>query len=278
MKEPLVSIVIPVLRPVPHFFSAAIESIIHQTLREIEIIVVEDPSQSEGTEILSRLNHPSIRYIRNSVAIGLSRQHNLGMRLSRGRFLSRFDADDICEPEKLLLQVALLEEHPEIDVVGTNLLIIDELGRVIGERRYPADHDSIIKTFPRSNPIANPTILFRRELIERFGGWDEDSTDPAQDYEWFSRIACGGARFANLQQPLVRYRIHPQTIKRTKLRGTLRTTIEVKKKYWRKQLGARGRLILWMEQLLLLLPSALVYRTFLRLRYGADSGSSVSPS
>jgi glycosyltransferase involved in cell wall biosynthesis len=278
MKEPLVSIIVPVLRPVPNYLVQAIESLVRQTLDDIEILVIEDPSESDAADTLSRFDHPAIRHVKNPSATGLSRQHNLGMELARGLYLSRFDSDDVCEPEKLALQVELLEAHPEIDVVGTNLLVIDEEDRVIGERHYPADHDSIMRTFPLSNPIANPTILFRRELIDRFGGWREDATDPAQDYEWFSRLARGGARFANLQRPLVRYRVHPRTIKRTKLRGTLRTTIAVKKEYWRDGLGVRGRLTLWMEQLLLLLPSALVYRAFLRLRYGGGSGPGGSRS
>lgn len=276
MSSPLVSVIIPVIRPDPRFFRAALESVVRQTLQDIEIIVIEDPSESSAADTIRHFDHPFIRHIRNAEKTGLSRQHNLGAELARGRFISRFDADDILEPEKLEMQVDFLETHSDIDLVGTNLLIIDEQNRVIGERLYPESHESIMKMFPRSNPVANPSILFRKEQIELHGGWREEATDPAQDYEWFSRIARGGARFANLQRGLVRYRIHPGSIKRSKLRGTLRTTIDVKKTYWRKNLGLRGRLVLWVEQLLLFLPPGLVYRIFVRLRYGAGSGSSIS--
>lgn len=273
IPNPLVTVVIPVFRAAPLQLRAALQSLAQQSWRDFEVIVIEDPSSSSADSPLEQLADERFRYIRNDTRTSLPHQHNQGLKLSAGAFLCRFDSDDICEPEKLEVQVRFLQEHPDIDVVGSNLIVIDGSDRVIGERRYPAQHDEIMSTFPLSNPIANPTVMFRRQVFERFGGWDESSTDPAQDYEWFSRIAKGGARFANLQRPLVRYRVHPGSIKRRQLRGTLRTTISVKQTYWREQLGLRGRVILGIERFLLLLPATVVYRLFLLLRYRSGSPS-----
>jgi hypothetical protein len=145
--------------------------------------------------------------------------------------------------------------------------VIDEHGAVVGVRRYPTEHRDILAAIRRFNPIANSTVMFRREVYERFGGW-RDSVLPAQDYEWYSRLAAGGARFANLVEPLVRYRLHGGSIKSSQLRGTILTTIDVKRSYWLKDMDVASRAMLWAEQLLLLMPSWLVLKLFVAIRYG----------
>ena len=120
---------------------------------------------------------------------------------------------------------------------------------------------------PAAAPTSDSTVMFRRSVYERFGGW-RDSSLPAQDYEWYSRLAAGGARFANLDEPLVRYRLHGNSIKSSQLRGTILTTIDVKRTYWAKDMDAGSRAMLLAEQLLLLLPSWLVLKLFVAVRYG----------
>ena len=136
------------------------------------------------------------------------------------------------------------KSHPDIDVVGSALTVIDGQSNVVGTRRYPTEHEEIVSAMRRFNPIANSTVMFRREVYERFGGW-RDSALPAQDYEWYSRLAAGGARFANLEEPLVRYRLHGGSIKSSKLRGTIQTTLEVKNLYWRREMDLRSRAVCW---------------------------------
>lgn len=267
MTKPLVSIVVPVFEPHPVYFRQAIESILNQTFADFELIVVEDPSAVSGQSMLPGPPDPRLRYLLNPERTSLPRQHNRGLAEARGRFICRFDADDISEPQRLERELAFLQANPEIDVVGSWLTVIDEQGRVVGSRRYPIDHASIVAAMRRFNPVANSTVMFRREVYERFGGW-RDSTLPAQDYEWYSRLGAGGARFANLEEPLVRYRLHGGSIKSSQLRGTIRTTIDVKRTYWLPQMDVTSRAMLWAEQALLLLPSWLVLKLFVAIRYG----------
>lgn len=267
MTTPLVSIVVPVFEPHPVYFRQAIESILNQTFTDFELIVVEDPSPAQGRAMLAGISDPRLIYILNTERTSLPRQHNRGLAEARGRFICRFDADDICEPQRVEREMAFLQAHPEIDVVGSWLTVIDERGRVVGARRYPADHVSIVEAMRRFNPIANSTVMFRREVYERFGGW-RDSPLPAQDYEWYSRLGAGGARFANLDEPLVRYRLHGGSIKSSQLRGTIRTTIDVKRTYWLPHMDLASRAMLWGEQALVLMPSWLVLKLFVTIRYG----------
>jgi glycosyltransferase involved in cell wall biosynthesis len=263
----LVSIVVPVFEPHPVFFRQSIESLLAQSVTDLEIIIVEDPSSTSGRAVLTGIDDARVRHVVNDRRTSLSRQHNRGLSEARGRFLCRFDADDICEPDRVERELDFLGANPAVDVVGSALTIIDEASHVVGERKYPCDHESIVATLRRYNAIANSTVMFRREVYERFGGW-RDSALPAQDYEWYSRLAAGGARFANLPEPLVRYRLHPGSIKSSKLRDTIRTTIEVKKMYWVRGMDPVSRGIMAAEQLLLLMPSSLVLKLFMAVRYG----------
>ena len=264
---PLVSIVMPVFAPHPVFFRQAVDSVLAQTFADFELIVVEDPSQAQGKAMLDGIDDPRLIYILNAERTSLPRQHNRGLAEARGQFICRFDADDICEPQRLERELAHLRAHPDVDVVGSWLTVIDELGSVVGARKYPTDHASIVAAMRRFNPVANSTVMFRREVYERFGGWRESAL-PAQDYEWYSRLGAGGARFANLAEPLVRYRLHGGSIKSSQLRGTIRTTIDVKRTYWLPNMDPVSRLMLVAEQALLFLPEWLVLKLFVAIRYG----------
>lgn len=265
MTPPRVSMIVPVFEPHPVYFPAAIASVLAQTYTDFELIIVEDPSHCSGRTLLAGLDDPRIRYIENEARTSLPRQHNRGLAEARGRFICRFDADDICEPDRVQRQVDFLVAHPEVDVLGSCLTVIDEHSTVVGYRRYPTDHAAIVAALRRFNPIANSSVMYRREVYERFGG-KRDSPLPAQDYEWYSRVARGGVRFANLAEPVVRYRLHAQMTP-AKLKGTLLTTLEVKNMYWRTGMDLRSRVIMVMERALLLLPAWLVRRLFIAVRY-----------
>ena len=266
MTTPLVSVIVPVYQPDPVFFRESIASVLAQTHRDLELIVVEDPSASSGRALLAGIDDPRLHHIVNPERTSLPRQHNRGLAETRGRFICRFDADDVCEPERVERELAFLQAHPDIDVVGSALTVIDERGTAIATRSYPTDHAAIVAAMRRFNPIANSSVMFRREIYEKFGGW-RDAPLPAQDYEWYSRLASGGARFANLAEPLVRYRLHGGSIKSSKLRGTIQTTLEVKNMYWRRDMDLASRAVMVMERALLYLPASLVLRLFTAIRY-----------
>ena len=266
MTAPLVSIVVPVFEPHPVYFRQAIESVLGQSFSDFELIVVEDPSSSSGRQLLAGVSDPRLNHILNRERTSLPQQHNRGLAEARGQFICRFDADDICEPRRVERELAFLQAHSDVDVVGSALTVIDEQSSVIGMRRYPSSHAEIVWAMRRFNPIANSTVMFRRQVYERFGGW-RDSGLPAQDYEWYSRLASGGARFANLEEPLVRYRLHGGSIKSSKLRGTIQTTLDVKNMYWRQGMDLRSRAIMVAERALLHLPEPLVLRLFTAIRY-----------
>lgn len=264
MTKPKVSILMPVYNPHPVYFRQSLQSILSQTFQDWELVMVEDPAPRSAQEILQEFRDPRIRHFLNKERTSFLEQSNRCLFSAQGTLVACLDQDDICEPTRLEKQAAFLEENPQVTVLGTQLAIIRKDGSLFGYRRYPCKHEAILKAMQYFDPIANPSVMFRKQVAIAAGGY-QLAESPFVDYELWCRLAKSGAVFANLPEPLVRYRVHLDSVtKGTKVRDTLRNTIRVKKMYWQDQMEFGARLRLWAEQLLLLLPPSVVVWLFLK--------------
>lgn len=263
--DPAVSVAMAVLAPDPRHFPASVRSVLEQTLEDLELVIVEDPSDRSAAEQLGDIDDPRLRLIRNPARTSLVEQRNRAVRQGRADLVAVLDADDIAHPDWLSTQIATLQQHPEIDVVGTPLRVVDGDGAFVGYRDYPRDHDAIVAAMPRYNPVAQPGVVFRRRAFDDVGGYEARRAN--EDYDLWSRLARSGHRFMNQDRALVDYRVHPGGMKARKLRETIRGTLEVKRRHWSDRLGVTGRLYMLAERILLLLPPTLVLRIFAWVRY-----------
>ena len=259
--SPLVSVVMPVLATPVKMLREAIESILAQSLDDLELIIVEDPSETPRSEVIESYGDDRIRYTLNEKRTGLVAQRNLGLEQARGEFVIKADSDDISEPGRCAAQVEFLRSNADIAVVGSWLTIIDGDSKKTGTREYPTTPAVIHRMLRRRNPIAQPAACFRRELVTRFGGYP-DGYPVCQDYAYWSHLAKNGVRFANIPQCLVRYRQHDQSIKTTKLRQTLDATIQIKTTYWADELNAIDHLRIFGEKALCYAPASLTQTLF----------------
>ncbi len=265
-RIPAVSVVMPVWRPHPVYFAEALASVLQQTMTDFELIVVEDPSESSAGAAIRDAADPRIRYFANPSRTSIVQQHNRGVSLARSQLIARFDSDDVCEPDRLRRQKDFLDRHPEVSVLGCQLVVIDEEGRTLGTRRYPTEPGAVRAAFRRYNPIANPGVMFRKQVVDVHGGWTHGSNGVARDYAWFSHLAAAGVVFANIDEPLVRYRLHGSSLKRRKLRETARTTWEVKRDFWLREMTLFDKVTMVGERIVTLLPAPVVLDLFRRLR------------
>lgn len=262
---PDVSVLMPVYRPDPRFFPPAVASVLDQTFESFELLIVERPCSGPGVlDLLPETRDPRVRRLEDpeTESPGLTHQLNLGLAAARASLIARFDADDLCAPRRLERQWNRMREQPEITVLGTGLELIDDAGGVVGRRGYPPEHDDVLAAFPYFNPLAHPSVVFRRGPVLAVGGYQRQG--PAQDYDLWSRLAGEGARFANLHQELLRYRVHPEAVKAIHLRQTLKATLEVKRTYWWRAMGPWARLRWHGEWMLQWFPGRWVHRAFLR--------------
>jgi glycosyltransferase involved in cell wall biosynthesis len=263
---PRISVMMPVLDPHPVYFPRAVASVLAQTAADLELIIVEDPSAKRADRI-AKLDDPRIRYIRNDARTSLVDQRNRALAEARADIVAMLDADDIAEPDRFAKQLAFLDAHPEVGLVGSQLTIIDASGEVIGTRSYPLEHADIVAAMCRYNAIAQPAVMARKRVLVDAGGYQYRTFLVNEDYELWSRLVQRGVQVANHPEVLLRYRVHESGTKAAMLRRMLRATLDVKNQFWRDKMDARARLRFWGEHVLVGLPPSWVLRLFVAIQY-----------
>lgn len=206
-----VSVLMPVYNG-ERYLREAVESILDQTFADFEFVIVDDGSTDNTWQILQgyAANEPRIVLVRNENNIGLARSLNKGLGLARGEYIARMDADDVSLPERLAAQVSLLDEYPQVGVVGCAMQMIDADGSPMGIVRHPIAHNFILWTLCFHTSFAHPTVVFRKAVVERVGGYD-DALLANQDRDLWQRLSSV-THFANLPDVFLLYRIHPSSI------------------------------------------------------------------
>ncbi len=211
-KSPSISVIMPAFNAAA-YVKAAIESVLDQTLRDFELIVIDDGSTDRTGELLGNFDDSRIQVIRHELNAGLIAGLNEGIEASRGRYIARMDADDICEPTRFQRQIDCLEKNPEIGVLGTAIRVIDELGRPGAAFVMPATPTDVEWAMPMLCPLAHPSVMMRTELVRRAGGYSPAALH-AEDYDLWCRLSRL-TQVANLREPLMRVRKHAASVTST---------------------------------------------------------------
>ncbi len=185
----------------------AIQSILTQTYRDFEFLIVDDGSTDGSSEILDEMakTDARVRIIKNETNLGLTKSLNRALRQAQGIYVARMDGDDVARPERLKKQIAFLEAHQEIAMIGTAYEWIDENGNVIGQKKVAIDPDELHRMLIRTNPFLHGSIMIRKEILDRAGGYDE-RYNKAQDYDLWLRLSKT-CKFANLPEVLMQKRM-----------------------------------------------------------------------
>lgn len=194
------------------YVKEAIKSILQQTFDDFEFVIIEDGSTDSTLSILKAYaqQDPRIVLVCNEKNLGLQRSLNKGLSVSCGEYIARLDADDVSLGDRLQLQVAFLDAHPEIGLLGSAVEIIDEQKNSVVKNYVPLDHESIQATLLINNYFHHSSMMFRRNLVEQLGGYDETKRY-VEDYDlwWrFSRVT----QLANLPDVLIQRRFRGTSI------------------------------------------------------------------
>ncbi|MGA2593414.1 MAG: glycosyltransferase [Bryobacteraceae bacterium] len=206
----MVSVVMSVLNG-ERFLREAVESILDQGFREFEFIIVDDGSTDRSASILDCYQSRDARVkVYHQGHAGLIQSLNRGCRLAQGKYIARMDADDAASKDRLMWQVDFMEAHPQIGVLGGAVEWIDATGKSLGTYRYPVEDRQIKALLLHGCALWHPTVLLRREVFVRTGGYRAVVVD-AEDYDLWLRIA-DHFQLANLEAVVLKYRIHPYQI------------------------------------------------------------------
>lgn len=191
------------------YLAEAIDSIIQQTYKDWELIIINDGSTDSSEDIIKSYNDQRIHYFENSVNLGVIKTLNKGIDLCSGKYIARMDADDISHSKRLEEQVLFLESHPDYVMCGTNGIIIDkEYKEMRSFRSIPFDEGIRIKLL-FSNPFTHPSVMIRTQIL-RVEKYSEEWKH-VEDLELWTRIVEKG-KVANLKQQYLTYRWHGDNI------------------------------------------------------------------
>jgi glycosyltransferase involved in cell wall biosynthesis len=208
--RPRVSVVMMV-KNFKTYLRESMDSILGQTYKDLEFIIVDNASTDGTSEILASYDDPRVRHLRIDDDLGFTASLNYGIDKAKGDLIARHDADDVSLPERFEKQVAYLKAHKDIDVLGSFVQVIDAKGKKHEVRFSAQDHDSLVHEMPLSNPMAHGSVMMRRCVLDRF------KYDPvfryAQDYELWLRLKKDGTfRFHVLPEVLYLWRDHGGTV------------------------------------------------------------------
>jgi glycosyltransferase involved in cell wall biosynthesis len=213
----LVSILMPVYNAAATL-PAALRSVLAQTFREWELVAVNDGSSDASLEILDRAAQKDRRIrVQTGAHAGIVEALRSASALASAPLLARMDADDVMHPRRLLLQVTRLDSPPHVDVLATRVRSIGTTGE--GMRRYVEwqngllSHEDLVTNFFVESPIAHPSVLMRRDLFERAGGYHDPGW--AEDFDLWHRMRERGARFEKLPRALLSWRDGERRLTRT---------------------------------------------------------------
>jgi len=215
-KQPLVSVVIPVYND-QRFLRLAVNSIVGQTYKNLEILIVNDCSTDQTNQIISELKKRDERVKEISIDEnrGIANALNCGFNHSKGEFIARMDSDDVALPNRIEVQLNQMLHNPKLDILGSAIFIIDSENKIIGKRSYPRSDRDIRSSLYYQCPFAHPSVVFRKRILKEPFIYSTEYLF-AEDYELWLRLSSKGYIFENQVEPLICYRLRESSGKREK--------------------------------------------------------------
>jgi len=208
------------------YLAAAVESILNQTFRDFEFIIIDDGSSDGSLQMLEQYAQKDSRIrLASRPNTGYTIALNEGLRIARGQYIARMDADDISAPDRFAKQVQFLDDHPECVVVGGNVLLIDRDGDPIREMCLGFSHEEIDAAHMngQGGALIHPAVTIRKSALDCVGEFREDY-ECAEDLDIFLRLAEVG-KVANLPEVVLQYRQHLSSIGYTRADEQQRYTV-----------------------------------------------------
>ncbi len=208
-KKPLVSVTL-VVHNNQKYLEYAVDSVLSQTFKDFELIIVDDGSTDRTPGIIKSFRDKRVRAFRIP-HLGLPRARNNALAKARAPFLAVLDSDDLWHEEKLELQLDFMERNQGIHVLATNAVLIDINGEEVGRLESPSGDDEIRERLAQKNCFVHSSILIRREPMKD-SLFYRNEFPSAHDYDLWLRIMDNGGRFSCLDRFLTYYRISPESI------------------------------------------------------------------
>ncbi len=214
-----ISVLISVYKSeVPAYMDRALRSVWDdQTLKPDEIVLVQDgPLGDELNELVNQWKNrleERLVIVKNETNLGLTKSLNKGLQHAKGKFIARMDSDDMSCPKRFESQVAYLNEHPEITIVGGSLQEFDAENECLNVRHYPLTPEEVKRYIYKASPLAHPTVMMRREMFDNGLKYDERFRMSQDIALWYDAL-CAGYQIGNLDEVTICFRRDGDVFKR----------------------------------------------------------------
>jgi len=202
-----VSVILPVYDAKPSFLTKSIQSIINQTFKDWELIIVLDHSPAKIKRLTQTfLTNPKIKIVENKFNLGLTKSVNRAVQTAHGKYIARMDADDIALPQRLWVQYEFMEANKNVQLCGALVVLIDSKEKELGVKMFPLSWHALKINIFQYNPVIHPTWFFRKKFWEKAKGFNE-KFKYAQDHEFLLRTIKSNS-IVNVNEVLLKYRVN----------------------------------------------------------------------
>lgn len=256
----------------PEYFVLAVDSMIYQTIRPDEIVIVKDGPLTEELDVLLekyKKEYPElIRIVVNETNLGLGLALNRGLEACRNELIARMDTDDISKPERCEKQLKRFEEKPELSIVGAHIdEFQNEVSNVISSRKVPCMSEEIYGFAKRRSAFNHPVVMYRKSKVLEQGGYSDLRRN--QDVDLFGRMLFAGCKAENIDEALLWFRSNEELAKRRKSWENSKSYIDTIKRFWKMGYSnfkdyfvvAIAQFVMWVCPTRL---QQLIYKKFLR--------------
>lgn len=220
----------------PEYLRFALDSIISQTVKPDEIVLVEDGLLTP--DLYAVLNEYKMNFnellhiVVNEKNLGLGVALNVGLKECRNELVARMDTDDVSKPYRCEKQLRRFEEKPELSIVGAHIdEFVGDISNVISSRVVPISNEAIYEFAKRRSAFNHPTVMYRKSKVLEQGGYADLKRN--QDVDLFGRMLYAGCKAENIDESLLWFRSSDELAKRRKSWENSRSYIATIKKFWK---------------------------------------------
>jgi glycosyltransferase involved in cell wall biosynthesis len=225
-NAPEVSVILPA-KNAQAFIRKAIESILNQSFKDFELIIMNDGSTDKTKNIIKSYKDDRIVYLENKKSLGISACLNQMIKQAKAELIARMDTDDISHQDRLFRQIEFMKIHRDVDVCGTYFYLKTDKGKK--KLIYPKSDADIKANLIFRNPLAHPSVIMRKKIFLKKENYYNEDFETTQDYELWCRLK-NICNFSNLPQFLLTYRVHKGSVSKIRKQLQEQNTTKVQKK------------------------------------------------
>ena len=256
----------------PEYFNLALKSMINQTYKPDEIVLVNDgPISQELQEVIDKNVKTTdifIKQVSLPQNVGLGLALNEGIKVVRNELIARMDSDDISLPERCEKQLKLYEYDSKLDIVGCPVIEFSgKPSNVVGKRDVPLTNDAIHKYAKRRDPFNHPTVMYKKSKVEAVGGYGDYRKN--QDTDLWIKMLASGCKAQNCPESLVNFRFEESTYQKRKSWINTKILIDLRWRAFRSGFNSLGDflIVFFAQMTIYLIPTSVqrfIYRKILR--------------